>query len=70
MCGENRFTMTLEVADFFGHKFMNGAGEGNVSRSDVNLHRLHIATASAFIPAKIRPPLDLARLHFNELENF
>jgi hypothetical protein len=67
--GENRFTMTLEVADFLGHKFMDGAGEGDVSRSDVNLHDLYIATADAFIPAKIRALVDLVGLHFDEFQN-
>jgi hypothetical protein len=36
----------------------------------VNLHDLHIATARAFIPAKIRTPAEFEDLHFDEFENF
>ena len=45
VCCEDRFTVAFEVADFFRHKFMDGASEDDVSRSDVNLHDLYIATA-------------------------
>ena len=70
---ENRFTVAFKVADFFRHKFMNGAGEGDVSRSDVNLHGLHFAAGSGFIPAKIRVRaefLDLCDFLFNPSNPF
>jgi hypothetical protein len=35
---EDRFAMAFEMADFFGDEFMDGAGESQVSRSDVDLH--------------------------------
>jgi hypothetical protein len=61
--------VAFEVADFFRHKFMDGAGEGDVSRSDVNLHDLHIATTHASIPAKIGVLVEFVGLHFDEFEN-
>ncbi len=35
---EDRLTMTLEVGDLSGHKFVNSASESQISRSDVDLH--------------------------------
>lgn len=28
VCGDELFTMTFKVADFFGHKFIDGTSEG------------------------------------------
>ncbi len=43
---EDRLTMAFKVADFFSNEFVDCAGEGYVSRSDVDLHGISVSRGS------------------------